>query len=401
VLNPRYVDGFLNQIVYQLYARAGRSAAPPDPDGTMKVVDNPKDADLVLKSPEHFRKNYSLLSALGRSRFNADGPEWRARRDLTQPTYLEAGKTQNRSTVYATYEDWLSKCRDVAPEAIQASLMAASATIFHRAFGCEVDVEPTLRFFDQARSVVKTLQYFSWNRPAPAEVLQLTEQARSVLQAYSTEVNRSPAFLRVLEHVRGEAAAILDFSPGEEFMMNFFAGVETTAATLCWAVDRLGADQQAQSRLYDEVSQDGEHFPLLECFINETMRYFPPIPFIIREVVSRQRLNDQELFPGTLLLVSVVGVHHHQDYWDEPHIFDSRRPAFLQNTYDRTAFIPFLAGPRMCGGSRLARLELTEGLKCFIRMYSAKRTTDEVFFDYGLALRPVLPNNLQVSRRNG
>jgi cytochrome P450 len=101
------------------------------------------------------------------------------------------------------------------------------------------------------------------------------------------------------------------------------------------------------------------------------------------------------------VLVSIVGVHHHRDYWKEPHIFDTARAEFLENTYDRRAFIPFLTGPRMCGGARLARLELTEGLKAFVRLFSIERHSEEFSFDYGLAMRPNSWRHIAISRRTG
>ena len=68
------VDNFLNGIVQRLYARA-QASSPPDADQGMKVVDDPVHVDRILKSPDQFRKNYSLLSILGSSRFTANGSE--------------------------------------------------------------------------------------------------------------------------------------------------------------------------------------------------------------------------------------------------------------------------------------------------------------------------------------
>ncbi len=111
------------------------------------------------------------------------------------------------------------------------------------------------------------------------------------------------------------------------------------------------------------------------------------------------RLGNIDLRVNSLVLLSIVGVHHHRDYWKEPHIFDTARTEFLENTYDRRAFIPFLTGPRMCGGARLARLELTEGLKAFVRLFSVERRGEEFSFDYGLAMRPNSWRHMAIKRR--
>ncbi len=52
---------------------------------------------------------------------------------------------------------------------------------------------------------------------------------------------------------RNRAESLQDFNPFDELLMNFFAGIETTAATLCFAIDRLGIDPRVERRLYDEV----------------------------------------------------------------------------------------------------------------------------------------------------
>jgi cytochrome P450 len=109
---------------------------------------------------------------------------------------------------------------------------------------------------------------------------------------------------------------------------------------------------------------------------------------------------DGNLLPkGQPIVISIVGLHHDSANWNEPDIFDCSRPEFLNDTYDRRAFLPFLAGPRMCGGAKLARLELVEGFKALIRHFSVQGASDEIGFDYGLALRPRASAKLVIVRR--
>jgi cytochrome P450 len=150
--------------------------------------------------------------------------------------------------------------------------------------------------------------------------------------------------------------------------------------------------------LLQEIEADGD-LPYLECYLNETMRYFPAIPFVIRQAGCDAAVGDVKFSAGELVLLSVVGVHHDPNYWKAPEIFDCSRAAFMDGSYDRRAFIPFLAGPRVCGGAKLARLELVEGLKAFIRRFRVERRGDEISFDYGLALRPNSWNLIDISER--
>jgi cytochrome P450 len=54
----------------------------------------------------------------------------------------------------------------------------------------------------------------------------------------------------------------------------------------------------------------------------------------------------------------------------------------------------------MCGGARLARLEVTEGLRVFLRLFRVTKDTDEFRFDYGLAMRPNSWMHIEIERQN-
>jgi cytochrome P450 len=157
--------------------------------------------------------------------------------------------------------------------------------------------------------------------------------------------------------------------------------------------------KRAQERIHESIVRENDGGRLMDSFINETMRYFPPIPFVIREATSDVAVGDLNISGGSLILLSVVGVHHHPEFWHEPQVFDSFRAEFMEDTYDRRALIPFLAGPRICGGMKLARLEVAEGLKAFMQEFHVVRTSEEVEFDYGLALRPNSWHHLRITRR--
>jgi cytochrome P450 len=392
------IDEFLNQIVYGLYARA-QNGTDPGFGPALIVIDHPLDADAVLKSPQYFQKNFSLLSYFGRSRFNTNGDEWRHRRNLTQPSYVRAARPDNRKAIYSAYQAALSSIQACTGSDIQRALLSASSVIFYRSFGFDLRPNHMLSLFELARSIVKKLQYFSWNRPGANEVSALADEVKQTIAVFDAEIRQVPELQKLLEMLKSQSVQIADFSALEEFLMNFFAGIETTAATLSWAIDRLGADQRAQEKIYQELCTEDKAQPLLESFINETMRYFPAIPFVIREVTADVVIGERQLARGSLLLLSVIGVHHHREFWKEPHIFDSFRSEFIDNTHDPRALIPFLTGPRTCGGAKLARLEIFEGLKAFVRSFRVERSSDQVKFDYGLALRPATWRQLTIVRR--
>ena len=390
------MEHYLNDLVFRLYERArganGDKFAVP-------VFQDPASIHRILGDPAQFPKNMGLIQPLGDSRFTANGQEWERRRDLTQRDYLSAGAAGNAAHVAATYEAELAHS-DATPEGIHRALMRASSDLFFRSLGCATDAGRFLDFFDRARRYVKRLQYHSWNSPTAPDSEKLKTEGRAVMQAFAAEAAASAATQALMRRLRDRAGALDHFDPLQELLMNFFAGIETTAATLSFAIDRLGADPRVQQRLFDEI-QAGKQEVYLNCFVQETMRYFPAIPFVVREAASDGSLNGVNFTKGQIVVVSVVGLHHNSECWNEPEIFDCSRAEFLDDTYNRRAFLPFLSGPRMCGGAKLAKLELVEGLRAFVRRFTVHGGTDEIGFDYGLALRPKSWSEVRIERRRG
>ena len=398
--DPR-IEKLLNQLVYTLFARC---AEPRDPAasserlGGLVLCEHPADVDRVVKDPGTFKKNFSFISALGYSRFNTNGVEWATRRDITQDRYLAAAKPSRREAVSDAYEQRLAACGATLPE-IQKALFEASLGIFYGAFGLAADVEPTVKLLDRVRDILRRLQYHSWITPTPQERDHAATEAKETIAAFGRLLTADRASAAEMQRFADAAGGVARFSATEEFVMNLFAGVETTVATATWVADRLAANGEVQNRILAEIEAGGADTPLTDCFINETMRYFPPIPFLIREVAADTQLGERSLRAGQLVLLSIVGVHHHPDFWHEPETFDSRRKEFLEDSFDRRAFIPFLAGPRMCGGARLGKLEVKEAVRALVRRFSFRRADNVVRFDYGLALRPASGASVSVSRR--
>ena len=391
------IDNTLSGFIGQLLLQRRRSALPGPRRGT--VISDPTTADEILRAPKQFLKNFQLLQDLGSSRFTTNGTEWERRRELTQRYYARAAATPNKERVAEIYRRRLDNCETTSPSVIAHALFAASVEIFYDAFGCTVAIEPMLDFFDRARDVIKRLQYFSLIPPNPVERSALAIQAQSLSQQFRDEIRRSTSLKDLMAKFKAQAQiGIADFVAEDEFMMNFFAGVESTAGALMTAIDRLGVYQDTQERLFSEtVANNG--FPYLECFINEILRYYPPAPLIIRQAVSDVQIEGLRFKSGSIIIISIIGIHRHPAYWTEPDVFDCSRPEFVKNTYDRRASIPFSSGIRTCGGAKLAGLELSEGLKAFIRRYIVKRQGHELSFDYTISLRPRSWDGVEISNR--
>ena len=83
-----------------------------------------------------------------------------------------------------------------------------------------------------------------------------------------------------------------------------------------------------------------------------------------------------------------MGLHRHPDFWSDPNEFHAARNEFAAGQPTSIAFRPFLSGPRVCGGKRLAELEMLVALPEILRKWRIVSTLPDVSYDYALALRP-------------
>lgn len=392
-------DAGLPLIIGKLYAeaRAGRHGLRRF--GQMWLADEPEDVDAVCKAPEIFLKDYAYVEALGRSRFSTNGEEWQCRRDITQPFYVEAARPANRAEVAALYAEQLEACDGSQPAAIRDAVLAASLTVFHRALGADIPTGEAVQLANAMREIARVLQSISLFGAPPPVRQNAIASATALLARVEERAKRPGPLMDLMQAFARRGQSLAAFSPAQEYVMNLFAGVETSVATICWVADRLGLHESLQDELHAEVLSGAEDCPRVEAFINETMRCFPPIPVLVRRLAAPARLGGQELPAGGHVLISMVGLHQNPRCWQRPTAFDPARAEFRDGSYDRHAFLPFSTGARVCGGARLARMEVSEGVRAFLRRFRVRRADRPVRIDFALAMRPDNWADLRIARR--
>jgi len=164
---------------------------------------------------------------------------------------------------------------------------------------------------------------------------------------------------------------------GEKFSRNdlvdqisvlFLAGHETSASVLAWALYLIAKRPDIQDRLYAEsTSAFGDRAPefsdmrrlkLARDVFRETLRLYPPVSFMSRDATEPTTMRDKEIKPGEMMFVSPWLIQRHEKLWDRPDVFDPDRfsdPASKES--QRSAYVPFSAGPRVCLGASFAMQE--------------------------------------------
>lgn len=80
---------------------------------------------------------------------------------------------------------------------------------------------------------------------------------------------------------------------------------------------------------------------------------YPPVPLLPRKCIKDYRVPDTDVIieKGTMVLISVLGIHHDAEYYPNPEIFDPERFS-EENKSARHGYahLPFGEGPRNCIG---------------------------------------------------
>ena len=388
----------VSAVIEKLYSLAA-SAEEPVEFGQMLLIGDAGRADAVLRDPALFQKQYTVARLLGTSRFDSDGEGWEKRRSLTQPAYLKASRSSSRPEIAAAFEARLDAVAEPGPDAVRDALLSASAEIFHRAFGLEAPGDAAVALFEGARPLLRKMQHVALFGTNATDLGRLRTEAGRVRESFASWGGETQPFRRFADSALTATDEIPDFDPLGEYLMNFFAGTETTAATMGWALDRLGTIGELQERIHREVASGAGSSPLLEAFVNEVLRYFPPIPFLVRRATEAAVLGGISVRKEQTLIVSLIGLHHDPRYWESPRRFDPERREFTGKSYNRRAFLPFSMGARVCGGASLARMEAVEGLAAVIRGFRVTRAPGPTRFDFALALRPESSNLLTLETR--
>ncbi|KAF6202702.1 hypothetical protein GE061_003104 [Apolygus lucorum] len=178
----------------------------------------------------------------------------------------------------------------------------------------------------------------------------------------------------------------------------FLAGFETTASTMSYCMYELAKNQDVQEKLYEEVDtvlkkHNGEpsynamhEMPFMEQVISETLRMHPPATGVSRKVSKEYRIpgSDVILHPGVNVFVPIYALHHDPQHFPEPEKFLPERFDESKDAVRKGTYAPFGDGPRICIGSRFARLEIKVAMTMILQKYkivTCDKTVSPLVYD--------------------
>jgi cytochrome P450 len=166
----------------------------------------------------------------------------------------------------------------------------------------------------------------------------------------------------------------------DEIKQYLWAGTETTAITLAWALYHASLNPEVADRIRREgetvygdrppTAADYSGMAYTRAVIQETMRVYPPIWGLMRVANEADTISGKEIRKGDRIVMFAYGVHHSPKYWDEPEEFRPERwlgdAARKRKPY---SYIPFGGGKRSCIGGAMSQVENTLALSMLLRRF--------------------------------
>ncbi|XP_006614287.1 cytochrome P450 6A1-like [Apis dorsata] len=164
----------------------------------------------------------------------------------------------------------------------------------------------------------------------------------------------------------------------------FAAGFETSSSTISNALYELALNPDIQEKLRKEIKEfeaknNGEwryetikEMKYLEKVFQETLRKYPSLPFLNRELIDDYTFENNKItIPKDLKIwIPIYGIHHDPDIYPDPEKFDPER--FSEDKVKQRHpmhFLPFGHGPRNCIGARFAIYQIKIGLIKILRNF--------------------------------
>lgn len=171
----------------------------------------------------------------------------------------------------------------------------------------------------------------------------------------------------------------------DELKQYLWAGTETTALTLAWAMYETSKNPEAAARIRAEgeavygdrepTAADYSALSYTRAVIQETMRLYPPIWGLMRTASKPDEIDGKEIKAGDRIMMFAYGVHHNPKYWEDPEDFKPER--FMGDAVKKRVpytYIPFGGGKRSCIGGAMSQVENTLALSILLRRFRPEYT---------------------------
>ncbi|EZA59707.1 hypothetical protein DMN91_003545 [Ooceraea biroi] len=391
----------------------------------------------LLKSTTHTNKSleYEYLKPwLGIGLVTNNGLKWYVRRKLLTPSfhsglndaYLKIIKKQSAILISCLHKE-VGKCFDVVPYAKRAALDMICET----SMGYYVNAQTNLnneyvKAVDRIASIVQmrfTNVWVSWN-----PIFKLTKAGKehdrslNIIHSLVNKViaerkrqrngnsnrpsKKRQALLDLLLDISQNGTVLTDKDIREEVNTFMYAGHDTTATSISWALYVLGRHPEYQEKIlneYDEIigtdeitTENINKLIWLDACIKEQWRLYPVVPLIARQIYEPIEILGIQVPRGSTVLINSYLLHRDARFFPEPHVYRPER--FLPNSakIPPFAFIPFSAGSRNCIGWKFATMFIKVAVVSVLKSFNIEAIEKEDDLRFKSELVLINTNGIQL-----
>ncbi|MFB6141209.1 MAG: cytochrome P450 [Halosimplex sp.] len=381
----------------------------------MATVLHPDGIEQVLVDDfDHFRKpraGAKGVEVLSDGLLLNDGEQWHRQRTRLQPLFYRE-RIETYADAMGTYaaaaaDEWAAADRvDLTDATSTYALRVLGKTLF----GIDAD-----EYRDAVRAGAEAILERTSRNPVSVEIPEWVPTPSN--RRYRRGIHRLDGVVADLladrepGSDRDDLLSVLvdagsdgDLSESEirsQLVTFLFAGHETTATALTWALYELGREPAVAKRLRREVDAvlDGEcatpadlpDLTYTEQVVRETLRRYPPASAVFRETAAAVTVDGYRVPADTFVTLPQFHVHTDERWWSDPLAFDPGRWDGIEDPPgDRPeyAYYPFGGGPRHCIGMRFARTELRLALATVAKRCRIVDVPDDVEVAVGSTVHP-------------
>ena len=291
---------------------------------------------------------FSTGQVVGPSMLTLDGAEHGRHRDpFARPLRLDAVRGRFTAFVEAETERLIDAIEADRRAELRRSLAGPlAASVSAQALGLEgTDTATILAWYDAIVDAVTRVA-------AGGQVTRAGREAFAALRSrLEPALDREPG-----ASLAAAAAAKTDGLTRAEVVSNvavlMFGGIETTEGMVTNAILHLLAHPEQRALVETDRG-------LLPNAIEESLRLEPAAAVIDRYATRDVRFGNASIEKGELVTISIAGANRDPGFFPDPERFDVRRDNARRQ-------VAFAAGPHVCIGMHLARLEGHTAIGCLL-----------------------------------
>ena len=282
---------------------------------------------------------FTTGQVIGPSMLTLDGPEHRRHRGPFAGPFRLAEVRERFTALVATEADDLIDAIEPHGRAdlrtAYAGPLATRIVTYALGLG-DTDVDAVLRWYEAIVDAVTRLS-------AGGAMTSSGREAFAGLAAAVEAVLDRDEVDSLVAAARSNAGGLARAEVVSNAAVLLFGGIETTEGMIATAIWHLLSDPAALALVRADRS-------LLPAVVEESLRLEPAAARIDRYATRDVDLAGAPIAHGDLVALSITGANRDPSAFAEPDRFDPRRP-------DARAHVAFAAGPHVCIGMHLARLE--------------------------------------------